>query len=86
MAKAKRRGQIEIYRDESNEIRVRIRASNGQIVPDGYVRRRGVDRAIEIFKDLANWPVVDVTHQTRAKAPKKDAPATTPAPAKAAAE
>lgn len=72
MAKS-RRGQIEIYRDDKNEIRVRIRASNGQIVPDGYVRRRGVDRAIEILKDLANWPVVDITHQTKVKSVAKKA-------------
>ena len=86
MAK-KRKGQIEIYRDDHNEIRVRVRAGNGEIVPDGYKRHRGVYRAIEILKDLANWPVVDVTHQTKVKtAAKKAAPASSDTEAKKAAE
>ncbi len=83
----KRRGQIEIYRDDANEVRVRIRAANGEIVPDGYKRHRGVYRAIEIFKDLANWPVVDITHQTKVRtAAKKTAPETIATETKKAAE
>jgi uncharacterized protein YegP (UPF0339 family) len=86
MAK-KRKGQIEIYRDPVGEIRVRIRAANGEIVPDGYKRRRGVERAIEILMELATWPVVDLTHQTKkAKASKKPENATIATPAKTAAE
>lgn len=79
MARAKKRGQFEIFRNAKGEVQGRLVAGNGEIVAggEGYVRRRGVQRFIEILRDCADWPVVDLTfHKPTPK--KKAKPAKAP--------
>lgn len=58
---AKRLPYFEIFYDDAGEFRVRLKAGNGEIIPDGYSRRRGVQRAIQLMQASAGYAIVDTT-------------------------
>lgn len=80
MAK-KKRGQFEIFRNAKGEQQARLVAGNGEIIAggEGYTRRRGVERFIQLLRDCHDLPVVDVTFQKPKGPRKKVTPAAAPA-------
>lgn len=65
--------QFEIYRDDAGQHRWRLRATNGLIVAEsgeGYARRRGAERGIDILKqEAAAAPVVQLIGAKPARSP-----------------
>lgn len=58
--------KYEIYQDNRQEYRWRLRATNGRIIADsaeGYVNKSDCLHAIDLVKDSKNAPVEDLTRK-----------------------
>lgn len=58
--------RFELYREASGDWRWRLRTRNGNVIADsaeGYRHRQDCERGIELVKEAASAPVVDMTAQ-----------------------